>query len=581
MVGIPRRAQRLLLWLSCLLAVFFVAVLAYKLHHQMSMIDRLPKSVKDFQQPPPNQVVLDIRIQSCTWPWCGSITSKTDNGGSALQKRWVLVPKDLRLGQSWRSKTFLSYQVVNRDDSQHDAMDSGVLIDIKVMSPSATDAHPDFQVESSPTAGSTTHQPKDRDGWHYRGHGIWVRLGIKSDSAITALNVLFGEGAIDPRPNWTLLKLASIDFGKYAVPDAHYLPYLSFRRENQSSFTEVKLRSELRVNSQAKLKILQVSDLHFSTGPGKCLDPTTAISGDSDEECSADAVTLEFLNRVLDVERPDFVALTGDAIFGQACPDAETAMYKALSPFILRQIPWALIMGNHDDEGSLDRNELMTLAQSLPYSLTQTGPRDVEGVGNYVVTATLNGSDKNALALFFLDTHKYSPSPRFSRGYDWIRHLQLEFVEHQAAELLETLVDHPLAMAFIHIPLPEYRNFGQPLVGQYREGVTAPNHNTHARTVLRKAGVQVVTSGHDHCNDYCLNDAESQNTEDENHIWLCFGGGAGEGGYGGYGGYIRRMRIFEIDVSKGDITSWKRAQNDPEFIFDTHKLVSGGDVTRE
>ena len=124
--------------------------------------------------------------------------------------------------------------------------------------------------------------------------------------------------------------------------------------------------------------------------------------------------------------------------------------------------------------------------------------------------------------------------------------------------------------------MPEYRNLDQPMVGEKKEGITAPRYNSGARSTLGKLGVSVASVGHDHCNDYCLQDAT--NNENENALWLCYGGGSGEGGYGGYGGYIRRMRVFDIDTSAGEIKSWKRKESEPNVDFDHQTLVSGGNV---
>jgi len=40
-------------------------------------------------------------------------------------------------------------------------------------------------------------------------------------------------------------------------------------------------------------------------------------------------------------------------------------------------------LGNHDDEGIGDRSGLMDIIMSLPYSLSQRGPKDVHGTANY------------------------------------------------------------------------------------------------------------------------------------------------------------------------------------------------------
>lgn len=48
-------------------------------------------------------------------------------------------------------------------------------------------------------------------------------------------------------------------------------------------------------------------------------------------------------------------------------------------------IPWAAVFGNHDDEDGLSREEQNALMQGLPYSLVQRGPKDIHGVGNYIL----------------------------------------------------------------------------------------------------------------------------------------------------------------------------------------------------
>ena len=60
--------------------------------------------------------------------------------------------------------------------------------------------------------------------------------------------------------------------------------------------------------------------------------------------CKTDSRTLEFI-KVLDLEKPDMVVLTGDQIFGDASPDLESSAFKALNPFVERKIPLQLLLG--------------------------------------------------------------------------------------------------------------------------------------------------------------------------------------------------------------------------------------------
>ena len=65
-------------------------------------------------------------------------------------------------------------------------------------------------------------------------------------------------------------------------------------------------------------------------------------------------------------------------------------------------------------------------------------------------------------------------------------------------------------MAFIHIPLPEYRHQSNRIIGEWREGVTAPYYNSGFRDALVEEGVLVVSAGHDHANDYCSLEREAE-----------------------------------------------------------------------
>ena len=358
-----------------------------------------------------------------------------------------------------------------------------------------------------------------KSGWRYKSNGIWLKYGPHSSkNAVSAIDLLFGYETVDPRPNWNLIKTPII-----GVSNPSDLPaYITF--------------------------------------------------------------TLEFINKVLDLEKPDMVVLTGDQIFGDASPDLESSAFKALNPFVERKIPFAITVGNHDDEGSLKREEIMGLYADMPYSVAAMGPVSIDGFGNYVVTVQGKSSKATALSLYFVDSHAYSKTPKVTPGYDWIKENQLIYLKQEAESIQNSVEKYrksnkiPLAMAFFHIPLPEFRNLNQPFIGENREGVTAPRYNSGARQVLSEIGVSVASVGHDHCNDYCLQDTQQSLSPGDNKMWLCFGGGAGLGGYGGYNGYIRRMRVYELDTSKGEIKTWKRTEDNPGNIIDEQVLVSNGDV---
>ncbi|MES2308694.1 MAG: metallophosphoesterase, partial [Verrucomicrobiota bacterium] len=162
----------------------------------------------------------------------------------------------------------------------------------------------------------------------------------------------------------------------------------------------------LRFNAARKFKILQLTDIHWKMGSTQ----NKRISS--------------LIHSILSVEKPDLVVLTGD--FVHSTHETKEACREVTTPMIQRGIPWAAVIGNHDDEGDLSRLDLMNCLESLPLSLTQKGPAELGGTGNYRLAVHLQESDEVGAWLYFLDS--FSNSPLQSRGiggYAWITHEQI------------------------------------------------------------------------------------------------------------------------------------------------------------
>ena len=124
---------------------------------------------------------------------------------------------------------------------------------------------------------------------------------------------------------------------------------------------------------------MQIADLHYSVDLGKCRDVSFSPCSKSDN------LTNTLLAHALDEEKPDMVVFTGDQLNGQGTSwDPRSVLAKFANAVTDRGIPWAAIFGNHDSENGMSREDQMTLMQGMPYSLSQRGPKDINGVGNYV-----------------------------------------------------------------------------------------------------------------------------------------------------------------------------------------------------
>ena len=533
-------------------------------------------------------IITDITVKTCSFSSC-----KLD------PDQWHRIEKDLYLNKGWITKAYLHVQ---RKQEEQLTPDDKVVMDVKVgrLDPS-----------SQETADKA-------EKWEKRDGGIWLKRSSKrhdsdSKNAVTAVDVLFGADAVEPRPGWQIKEPPLLLDNDKDTIEAK----LTIRRG-----VPPKIEKPIpRVRRDGKFKIMQISDLHLSTGLGVCRDPEPPeLNG---KKCEADPRTLDFVEHQLEFEKPDLVVLSGDQVNGETAPDAQSAIFKFADLLGQHKIPFACIFGNHDDEGSITRSETADILSTLPYSLTITGPNTIPGVGNYYVEVFAHSTHRSALTLYFLDTHSYSPDEKKYKGYDWIKPEQIKWFKDTASALKADNAKYShihLDMAFIHIPLPEYRNDSNDRnrVGQHREAVTAPTYNTGFRDALVEMGVPVVSCGHDHVNDYCLlsegqssqqsslarrddrlSSAGEQNAQPEpaaatkqentpssrdrttknDKIWLCYAGGSGFGGYGGYGGYQRRVRVFEFDANEARITTWKKLEyGEVGKRLDEQIIVEGGRV---
>ncbi|EPS43820.1 hypothetical protein H072_2089 [Dactylellina haptotyla CBS 200.50] len=479
------------------------------------------------------QIITDIEIASCL-----KILS-----GCKKEAPWYRIEKDLYLEEHWIHHAFVH---VIRKHEKELTDNELVVLDVRL---SRTQPEPE----------------KEGELWEKRAGGIWILRGKLKHNAVTAVDVLFGPDAEDPRLDWKI-KENPLRIGKEAR--------LSVRIGSPDGTAEKHKTPKLRIGKTGKFKIIQVADLHLSTGVGECRDEWPVIKG---TKCEADPRTLEFVGKILDEEKPDLAVLTGDQVNGESSPDSQTPLFKMADIFIKRGIPYATIYGNHDDEGSLKRHELMALTETLPLSLSEPGPETVPGVGNYHLQIMSHKADHPAATLYFLDTHSYSPDERNYPGYDWIKPEQVQWFLDERESLSARIKQYSgihLQMAFIHIPLPEYTHKNV-IVGEWREGVTAPRFNTNFSKALMDSGVGIVTCGHDHANDYC----SLEKQDGHPRLWMCYGGGSGFGGYGGYNNYIRRIRMFEIDAPSGRISTWKRTESEDNGRLHEQVIVDGGKVT--
>ena len=188
--------------------------------------------------------------------------------------------------------------------------------------------------------------PSSDHSWESRPGGIWVlrsNFSGKIGQAVTEVDVLFGVDAVDPRPQWTLMR-SPLQLNAHPKIPVARLSVLRGRFKPRPD-----ARAALRVRGDGKFKIVQISDTHMVTGVGSCKDAVDA-HGNHLPESEADPLTVQFIGKVLDVEKADLVILAGDQLHHDI-PDSQSALFKVVAPIIERSIPFAAVFGNHDSEG--------------------------------------------------------------------------------------------------------------------------------------------------------------------------------------------------------------------------------------
>ncbi|MDR1102841.1 MAG: hypothetical protein LBL42_03690, partial [Tannerella sp.] len=178
----------------------------------------------------------------------------------------------------------------------------------------------------------------------------------------------------------------------------------------------------------------------------------------------------------------------------------------------------------------LTNRQIVELLSEYPDNLTENGPEDITGNGNYVLSViSSTRPDRTAAALYCFDTRKQ---------HNWIDHTQMDWYRRQSRHLAEQNGGQPLpALAFYHVPVPEYNEvIGKPAtVGRQEEKVCHATSNSGSFVAMYECGdVMGIFVGHDHDNNYigCLNG-----------ICLGYGFKSGRRGYGKVG---RGVRVIEL-----------------------------------
>ena len=217
-------------------------------------------------------------------------------------------------------------------------------------------------------------------------------------------------------------------------------------------------------------KVLQITDVHIGSG---------FLS------YSKDKMAINAVVRMVSVEKPDLVIVSGDVSFPVLQSGTFNNLHSArLFAKIMDKmgVYWALCYGNHDTElisfATREKlSEKIYESGDYAYCLFQSGPEEVDGVGNYAINVK-NSRGIITRTFYLLDTHSYVDGDFLGAKwlYDNVHDNQcawyssqvklmndinkraiegLDISDKEKAELTE-IYGVAKSFAFFHIPIGEY-----------------------------------------------------------------------------------------------------------------------------
>ncbi|KAJ5070319.1 hypothetical protein M0811_10985 [Anaeramoeba ignava] len=246
----------------------------------------------------------------------------------------------------------------------------------------------------------------------------------------------------------------------------------------------------------------------------------------------------------------DFVVFSGDLLaFYAEVPMIgwERAVYFAN----FYQKKYSVVFGNHDYAGFYSpENTFIELDMKHEYSYSQKGPENIHGVSNYYLEVLGSDSNETKLILYFFDTGDSDCEGVL--GWSCVYPDQIEWYKNISNYLKEKNNRTIPALAFFHIPLPEYMDVwnNNTCYGVKEEDISYWSKNTGLyQTFLEQGDVYGVFVGHDHENDFIGN---------YNGIYLAYGRKSGFGSYQPKLPKVQGTRIIRVEENLREIQTYIR-----------------------
>ncbi len=282
----------------------------------------------------------------------------------------------------------------------------------------------------------------------------------------------------------------------------------------------------LKFGADGKFKILHITDIH---------DVEPVMDDDENREIpeSRDKETINVIEKLVEKTKPDLVVFGGDNISGYweefTYDYVQSTIQRITAPIRERNIPLCVVFGNHDGEEGFHTEFQMMQYMEYPNCRSNLNDANVYGCGNCCVTIKDSRGEKDAFAIWLIDSNDYQRNSEGGLSYDCVHNDQIEWYEAKAAELKAANGGTPLpAILFQHMPVQQecdrfeevqkndaytferdgrYFKFGHDIIeGRIRECPCPPclenDHRNQFESWKKTGDIVAAFFGHDHVNDF-------------------------------------------------------------------------------
>ena len=288
---------------------------------------------------------------------------------------------------------------------------------------------------------------------------------------------------------------------------------------------------EFKFNNNGEFKILQLTDTHIAVGK------------DNQQH------VMNLLEMLIGKEAPDLVVFTGDVVTDSDNPKPCYEIFEKF--FRTHHTPWAVVLGNHDSENEMPRKDVVSILDNLDYCVNQSVD-NLKGT-NFLYKVKGSTDSETKAILYFLDSQDYSTIKPRVDGYGWFSTEQVAWYKEQSQKLIAENKDTIPALAFFHIPVPEYTeawNNGKAF-GFRKEPECCPKLNSGMFAAMVEQGdVMGTFVGHDHVNDYVAS-----------YYNIALAYGRASGAKNTYGDLTQGGRVIVLKEGKRTFDTWIREKD--------------------